>query len=67
MTTATPLRMTQETTDRPALLLACALGANPWKRGFTTGAAPRPRDRHVPARHLEAVREASRKAQPRLG
>jgi transposase len=67
MTTATPIRITQETTDRPALLLAFELGANQWKLGFTTGAAPRPRERHVPARNIEAVREEIRKAKQRFG
>jgi transposase len=67
MTTATPIRMTDETTDRPALFLAFELGANQWKLGFTTGAAQRPRERNVPARHLEAVREEICKAKARFG
>jgi transposase len=67
MTTATPIRITQETTDRPALFLAFELGANQWKLGFTTGAAQRPRERNVPARHIEAVREEIRKAKQRFG
>ena len=67
MTTATPIRMAHDTIDRPALFLAFAWGANPWKLGFTTGAAQRPRERHVPARHIEAVREESRKAKERFG
>jgi transposase len=67
MTTATPLRMAHAMIDRPALLLALALGANPWTRGFTPGAAPRPRERHVPARTLEAVRAEIRTAKARVG
>jgi transposase len=67
MTTATPIRMTDETTDRPALFLAFTLGANHWKLGFTTGAAQRPWERNVSARHLEAVREEIRKAKERFG
>src|SRR5215510_12661109 len=67
MTTATPIRMTDETTDRPALFLAFALGANQWKLGCTTGVAQRPRERNVPARHLEAVREEICKAKARFG
>jgi transposase len=67
MTTATPIRMTDKTTDRPALFLAFELGANQWKLGFTTGAAQRPRERNVPARHIEAVREEIRKAKERCG
>jgi len=67
MTTATPIRITQETTDRPALFLAFELGANQWKLGFTTGAAQRPRERNVPARNIEAVQEEIRKAKQRFG
>jgi hypothetical protein len=54
--------MAHETTARPALFLAFELGVNQWKLGFTTGAAQRPRERNVPARNLEAVREESRRA-----
>jgi transposase len=67
MTTATPIRMTDAPTDRPALLLAFELGINQWKLGFTTGAAQRPRERNVPARHLEAVRDEIGKAKERFG
>src|SRR5215475_11868600 len=67
MTTAPPIRMPEETTDRPALFLAFELGANQWKLGFTTGVAQRFRERNVPARHIEAVREEIRKAKERFG
>ena len=67
MTTATPIRMAHATTNRPALFLAFELGVNQWKRGFTTGAAQRPRARNVPARHLEAVQEEIGRAKPRFG
>jgi transposase len=67
MTTATPIRMAHETTDRPARLLAFELGHNQWKLGFTTGAAQRPRERNVPARNLEAVQEEIRSAKQRFG
>jgi transposase len=67
MTTATPIRIAHDTSDRPALFLAFALSANQWKLGFTTGVAQRPRERNVPARHLEAVQEEIRKAQERFG
>jgi transposase len=67
MATAPPIRIAHETTDRPALFLAFALGVNQWKLGFTTGAAQRPRERNVPARHLEAVREEIRRAKQRFG
>ena len=61
MTTATPIRIAHDTIDRPALFLALELSANQWKLGFTTGTAQRPRERNVPARHIEAVREEIRK------
>jgi hypothetical protein len=67
MPTATPIRMPDETPDRPALCLAFAWGAHQWQRGCTTGAAPRPRERHVPARPREAVRDESRQAKARGG
>jgi hypothetical protein len=40
-------RMDQETTHRPTLFVAFALGANTWKLGFTSGAAQRPRERRT--------------------
>lgn len=67
MTTAAPIRITHETTERPTLFLAFELSVNQWKLGFTTGAAQRPRERNVPARHLEAVREESGRAKARFG
>src|SRR5215471_12577633 len=67
MPPATSIRMTDATTDRPAWLLAFELGAHQWQRGCTTGAAQRPRERHVPARHIEAVRDEIRQAKERCG
>src|SRR4030095_6348265 len=67
MTTVTPIRIAHEITDRPALFLAFELRVNQWKLGFPTGAAPRPRERKVPARHLEGVREEMRRAKERFG
>jgi transposase len=67
LATATPIRITEEPPDRPARLLACALGAQPWKRGGTTGAAQRPRERQGSARHLAATREEIGRAQARVG
>jgi transposase len=43
------------------------LSVNQWKLGFTTGAAQRPRERNVPARNLEGVREEIRRAKERFG
>jgi hypothetical protein len=62
MTTATPIRLAYNTSDRPALFLAFVLGAHQGTLGFTTAEAQRPRERHVPACSIEAVREESRKA-----
>ena len=67
MPTATPIRIAHDPIDRPALFLAFAWSAHPWKLGFTTGAAQRPRERNVPARHSAAVREEIRKAKERFG
>ena len=67
MPTATSVRIAQEIPDRPALVLAFDLGVKHWTRGCTPGAAQRPRERHVPARPLEAGPEAIRRATPRVG
>jgi hypothetical protein len=48
-------RVDQETAFTPTLFLAFALGVNTWKLGCTTGAAPRPRERHVPAGDCQTV------------
>jgi len=47
-TNATPC-IDQQTTCTPTLFLAFELGENKWQRGFTTGAAQRPRERQVAA------------------
>jgi transposase len=49
------------------LLLAFERGVTTWTLACTTGPAPRPRERSVPARHLAAVRAESARAQPRCG
>ena len=67
MTTVTPIRIAHEITDRPALFLAFELSVNPWQLGFTPGAAQRPRERNVPARNREGVREEMRRAKERFG
>jgi len=66
MATAT-IRVDQETVFTPTLFLAFALGENTWKLGCTTGAAQRPRERHVPAGDCPAVLEEIRRAKSRLG
>ena len=67
MATATVTRVTQDTTARPTLLLAFELRTSTGKLGGTTGAAQRPRERHVPARHMAAVQEEIPRAQQRFG
>jgi transposase len=59
--------MAHETLERPALLLAFEWGVHQGKLGFTTGAAQRLRERHGPARQIEAVREEIRRAKARVG
>jgi transposase len=67
MATTATTRVHQETACTPTLFLACALGVHTWKLGFTTGAAPRPRERHVPAGEGHTVLEERRRAKSRLG
>jgi hypothetical protein len=67
MATTATTRVEQETAGIPPLCLACALGVHTWKLGGTTGAAPRPRARHVPAGACHTVWEARRRAKRRFG
>ena len=67
MATAATSRVAQETTCPPPLCLAFALGVPTWQRGGPTGAAPRPRARHVPAGDGPAVRAERRRAPRRVG
>jgi hypothetical protein len=57
----------QATTPRPTLFLAFDLGITTWKLGVTTGAAPRPRERRMPAGALHVLHEESARATPRFG
>ena len=66
MATATPC-IDQQTACPPTLFLAFELGENTWKRGFTTGAAQRPRERQVAAGDCPTVLEESRRAKQRFG
>jgi len=59
--------MDQQTAGPPTLFLAFAWGENPWKLGFTTGAAPRPRERQVAADECATVLEEMRRAKQRFG
>jgi hypothetical protein len=57
----------QATPPRPTLCLAFELGVTTWTRGFTTGAAPRPRERTRPAGALQVLQEEIARAKPRCG
>jgi transposase len=57
----------QATTPRPTLFLAFELGVTTWTLGFTTGAAPRPRERTMPAGALQVLHEELARAKPRFG
>ena len=57
----------QATPPRPPLLLACALGVTTWTLGVTTGAAPRPRARTMPAGALQVLPEEMARAQQWCG
>jgi hypothetical protein len=67
MATTATTRSNQEPAVPPSLFLAFELGGNKWKLGFTTGAAQRPRERHVPAGDCPTVLEELRRAQSRCG
>src|SRR5919106_5751327 len=60
-------RVEQPTACTPTLFLAFELGVNKWKRGFTTGAAQRPRERQVPAGACQRVLEEIQRATQRCG
>jgi transposase len=67
MATTATTRVKQETAFTPTLFLAFELGVHTWTLGFTTGAAQRPRERHVPAGDGQTVLEELRRAKSRLG
>jgi len=67
MATTATTRVQQETAFTPSLFLACALGVHTWKRGCTTGAAQRPRERPGPAGDGPMGLEERRRAKSRGG
>ena len=67
MATTATTRVDQEMAFPPTLFVAFALGVNTWKLGCTTGAAQRPRERHVPACDCLTVLEERRRAKSRVG
>jgi len=67
MTITATTRHEQQSPEPPTLLLAFALGVNTWQLACTTGPAPRPRERRVPAREIGAVREDIVRATQRFG
>jgi transposase len=67
MATLAATRTDQATTQRPTLFLAFELSVTTWKLGFTTGAAQRPRERHMPAGALPVLQEEIARAKQRCG
>jgi transposase len=67
MATTATIHGDQETVFTPTLFLAFELGENTWKLGCTTGAAQRPRERHVLAGDGHAVLEEICRAKSRFG
>ena len=57
----------QSTTTEATLFLAFELREKTWKLGFTTGHGQKLRERTVPARQQECVREEIAYAKRRLG
>jgi hypothetical protein len=57
----------QATTQQPTLYLAFELGGNIWQLGVTIGAAPPPRERHLPAGALHVLPEEIARAKRRFG
>ena len=68
-TMATPAapRTDQATTPRPTLFVALALGVTTWTLGFTTGMAPRPRERSMRAGDVHGLAEELTQAKRRFG
>jgi hypothetical protein len=67
MATRATTRGKQETACTPTLCVAFALGVPTWQLGCTTGAAQRPRARHVAAGACHTVLEERRRAKRRCG
>jgi hypothetical protein len=67
MATTATTGIDQETAFTPTFCLAFEVGVNTWTLGFTTGAAQRPRERHVPAGDGQTVLEERRRAKSRFG
>jgi hypothetical protein len=67
MATPAVTRTDQTTTHRPTLFWAFELGVTTWKRGFTTGVAPRPRERTMAAGDVHRLAEEMTRAKRRFG
>jgi transposase len=53
--------------QQPTLCLAFELGVTTWRLGVTTGAAPQPRERTMPAGAIPVLPEEMARAQQRFG
>ena len=60
-------RNVQESTTGDTLFVAFELSEKTWKLGFTTGHGQKPRERSMPARDHERVRDEIAQAKRRLG
>jgi len=67
MATSATSRIKQDTLPQPTLSLACELGQNTWKLGFTIGVAQPPRERTIPARDIARVQQEIAQAKRRFG
>jgi transposase len=67
MATATTSRIEPDSLPQPTLSLACALGQNTGKLGFTIGVAQQPRERTIPAGALETLPQEIARAKQRFG
>ena len=67
MATSATSRVEQDTLPQPTLSLACKLGQNTWKLGFTIGVAQPPRERTIPAGDVARLQQESARAKQRFG
>src|SRR5687767_12875003 len=67
MARAVTTPINQGNSAQPTLYLACELGAQTWKLGFTIGVAQRPRERNIPAGNIEKLIQEIAHAKKRFG
>jgi transposase len=67
MATRAKTHRSPATTGTPTRCVACEWGGSPWRLGCTIGAAPRPRERPVPAGAVDTGLVEMDRATPRFG